>query len=52
LLSASIILLSASLRSAEPVGKPYVFKTVGDRELRLYVVEPQVQVEPPAQPKR
>lgn len=29
----------------DPVGKPYVYKTVGDRELKLYVVEPATRGE-------
>jgi len=52
--SSALITLSSALAAepvVKPVGKPYVYKTVGDRELRLYVVEPQVQVEPPAQLK-
>ncbi len=31
---------SAKAKRAEPVGKPYVYKTVGQRALRLYVVSP------------
>lgn len=35
-----MVLLSAPLRAAEPVGKPAVYKQAGNRELRLWVLNP------------
>ena len=40
LILAAIVSLQQSAFAAKPVGKEYVYKTVGDRELRLYVTKP------------
>ena len=40
LILAAVVSLQQSAFAAKPVGKEYVYKTVGDRELRLYVTKP------------
>lgn len=38
-----MLLASAVADAAEPVGTPHVYKHVGDRDLRLYVVKPETE---------
>lgn len=38
--SALLVLLAGPLNAAPPVGELHVYKTVGDRELKLYVTQP------------
>jgi acetyl esterase len=40
LILAAVVSLQQSAFAAKPVGKEYVYKTVGDRGLRLYVTKP------------
>jgi len=43
-LAAATVLLTLTAQAGQacaPVGKPFVYKTVGDRQLKLYVVTPE-----------
>ena len=40
-LTTGLMLLSQQVRAAKPEGTPYTFKTVENRELKLYVTKPK-----------